>query len=59
MQALQRACDFLLHVQREDGGWAESYLSCVVRIKETFCPVTQLSVMGFIRRLWMISISHR
>jgi len=32
MQALQKACEFLLHVQRDDGGWAESYLSCVVRI---------------------------
>ena len=31
MQALQKACEFLLHVQRDDGGWAESYLSCVVR----------------------------
>ena len=31
VQALQKACEFLLHVQRDDGGWAESYLSCVVR----------------------------
>jgi Prenyltransferase and squalene oxidase repeat len=27
-QVLDRACRFLLSKQREDGGWAESYLSC-------------------------------
>ena len=32
VQAVQRACDFLLHVQRQDGGWGESYLSCVDKV---------------------------
>ncbi len=31
-QAVQKACDFLLHVQRQDGGWGESYLSCVDKV---------------------------
>lgn len=28
MQAVAKACEFLLGVQRPDGGWGESYLSC-------------------------------
>ena len=27
-QAMNNACTFLLGVQRSDGGWGESYLSC-------------------------------
>ena len=28
-QHLQKACDFLISYQRDDGGWGESHLSCV------------------------------
>jgi hypothetical protein len=28
MQAIEKACDFIVSKQREDGGWGESYLSC-------------------------------
>lgn len=28
VQALSKACEFLVSVQRADGGWGESYLSC-------------------------------
>jgi squalene/oxidosqualene cyclase-like protein len=29
--ALRRACDFLLAKQEQDGGWGESYLSCLTK----------------------------
>lgn len=29
--ALRRACDFLLSKQLPDGGWGESYLSCLTK----------------------------
>ena len=27
-QEMRKACEFLVGVQRADGGWGESYLSC-------------------------------
>lgn len=29
--AIQRACDFLASKQQEDGGWGETFMSCVTR----------------------------
>lgn len=28
-ETIRKACEFLIHHQNEDGGWGESYLSCV------------------------------
>ncbi len=35
-QAVAKACEFLLGVQRPDGGWGESYLSCQDKVRQPF-----------------------
>lgn len=32
-QEMRKACDFLVSVQRPDGGWGESYLSCQDKVE--------------------------
>ena len=33
-EAVRRGVDFLLKIQRDDGGWAESYTSCPNKVKK-------------------------
>ena len=34
--AVRKAADFLLKLQLDDGGWRESYLSCLGKVKQNF-----------------------
>ncbi|EXC33649.1 hypothetical protein L484_013846 [Morus notabilis] len=53
-EAVRRGVDFLLQTQREDGGWAESYISCPNKVYTPFegdhsnLVQTALALMGLI-----------
>ena len=34
--AVRKAADFLFKLQLDDGGWGESYLSCLTKVKQNF-----------------------
>ncbi|KAI3859840.1 hypothetical protein MKW92_036159 [Papaver armeniacum] len=45
-----KACDFLLSIQRESGGWGESYLSCR---KKEYIPLENNKV-NFVQTAWAL-----
>ena len=56
---MQKACDFLLHVQRQDGGWGESYLSCVDKVYTQLASDTSHVVNTAWGLLSLVSAGYR